>query len=56
VRKGNITRKERIGASGSKAKYNRGTIATDTTASSMAKEIGSSSIAGANRAYSNKKK
>jgi len=49
VRRRKITRKERTGASGSKAKYDRGIIATDTIASNMAKETESSLIVDTNR-------
>jgi len=53
VREGKITRKKRTRASGFKAKYNRGIMVINTIALSMAKEIESSSIAGANKACSN---
>ena len=50
----NERRKKRAETTDSKAKYNRGTMATDAIASSMAKKAGESSIVGIDRAYSNK--
>jgi len=55
VKGGKITRKKRTEVSGSKAKYNRSTMVIDTIASSMAKEIRSSSIAGTNKVCSNRR-
>ena len=55
MRRRKITRKERTGASGSKAKYDRGITATDTIVSNMVKETESSLTVDTNRTCSDER-